>query len=63
MSNVKEPYVISVWEEELIPAQDWYVKAEGDSKITVEQYNQLNEEDKKDYKLYTIIKKHDLLLK
>ena len=55
MSNVKEPYVISVWEEELIPAQDWYVKAEGDSKITVEQYNQLNEEDKKDYKLYTIM--------
>jgi hypothetical protein len=28
MSSVKEPYIISVWEEELIPAQDWYVKGD-----------------------------------
>jgi hypothetical protein len=28
MSSIKEPYIISVWEEELIPAQDWYIEGE-----------------------------------
>jgi hypothetical protein len=26
MSNIKEPYSISVWTEELIPAQSYYYK-------------------------------------
>jgi hypothetical protein len=35
MSSIKEPYIISVWEEELIPAQDWYIEGEV---ISEEQY-------------------------
>jgi len=36
MSNIKEPYSISVWKEELIPVQDWYVK--GEERLTKEKY-------------------------
>ena len=47
MSMIKEPYIISVWEEELIPVQDWYVKG---VKISEEQYNNLSEEEKNKYR-------------
>lgn len=47
MSSIKEPYVISVWEEEMIPAQDWYIQ--GDV-ITEEEYNELSKEEKQNYR-------------
>jgi hypothetical protein len=47
MSSIKEPYVISVWEEEMIPAQDWYIQ--GDI-ITEEEYNELLKEEKQNYR-------------
>ena len=47
MSNAKEPYIISVWEEELIPTQDWYIKGEIISK---EDYNKLSSVKKEEYR-------------
>ena len=55
MSNIKEPYIISVWEEELIPAQDWYVKGEI---ITEEEYQLLSKEEKKEYRPHSSLDKH-----
>jgi hypothetical protein len=52
MSTAKEPYIISVWEEELIPAQDWYVKG---TTISKENYEKIsNEEEKKKYRPHSI---------
>jgi hypothetical protein len=43
MSNIKEPYEISVWEEELVPVQDWYVQKDKQGneieRITKDDYN------------------------
>ena len=52
MSTAKEPYIISVWEEELIPAQDWYVKG---TTISKENYEKISdEEEKKKYRPHSI---------
>ena len=51
MSSIKEPYIISVWEEELIPPEDWYVKGEETTDLTESQYNELSEQEKEQYYL------------
>lgn len=57
MSNIKEPYSISVWEEELIPTQDWYVK--GEERLTREQYKQLSETEREGYELHTVMEHYE----
>lgn len=57
MSNIKEPYSISVWEEELIPAQDWYVK--GEERLIREEYEQLSETEREGYELHTVMEHYE----
>jgi hypothetical protein len=57
MSNIKEPYSISVWEEELIPTQDWYVK--GEERLTREEYEQLSETEREGYELHTVMEHYE----
>ena len=57
MSNIKEPYSISVWEEELIPVQDWYVK--GEERLTREEYEQLTETEREGYELHTVMEHYE----
>ena len=51
MSNIKEPYSISVWEEERIEAENWYVSNE--RIITKEEYEKLSEDKQEKYEFYS----------
>ena len=55
MSNIKEPYEISVWEEELVPVQDWYVQ--GDERLTKEEFEA--KENKEGYELHTVMEHYE----
>jgi hypothetical protein len=60
MSNIKEPYSISVWEEELIPVQDWYVlKEDAAQRLTKEEFLALTEIEKQNYELHTIMEHYE----